>query len=174
MYLNSSLPLDKPYIEKLSAEHDVKSFNCGKPTLNKFLTDYALQNQRSDSSTTYVAILHGTVIGYYSITVASVAHKDAPSRIVRGLPKYPIPVALLARLAVDKDKQGKGIGKGLLKDCLKRINAAADILGIRALLVHAKDDEAREWYEQFDFESSPTDQLHLFLMLKDIRKILNH
>jgi GNAT superfamily N-acetyltransferase len=166
--------LDKPYIEKLSAEHNVKSFNCGKPNLNKFLTAYALQNQRSDSSTTYVAILHGIVIGYYSLTVASVAHQDAPSRIVKGLPRYPIPVALLARLAVDKDMQGKGIGKGLLKDCLKRINTAADILGIRALLVHAKDDEAREWYEQFDFESSPTDRLHLFLMLKDIRKILNY
>jgi len=171
--LNSSLPVDKPGIEKLSAEHDVKSFDCGKPALNKFLTDYALQNQRSDSSTTYVAILDGIVIGYYSITVGSVAHKDAPSRIVKGLPKYPIPVALLARLAVDKNQQGKGIGKGLLKDCLKRINEAADILGIRALLVHAKDDEAREWYEQFDFESSATDELHLFLMLKDIRKILN-
>lgn len=170
--MNSSLPLNKPYIEKLSAEHNIKSFDCGKSALNRFLTDYALQNQRSDSSTTYVAILNGIVIGYYSLTVASVAHEDAPSRIVKGLPKYPIPVALLARLAVDKDKQGEGVGKGLLKDCLKRINAAADILGIRALLVHAKDDEAREWYEKFDFTSSPTDRLHLFLMLKDIRKIL--
>lgn len=171
--MNNSFALDKPYIEKLSAEHNIKSFDCGKSALSRFLTDYALQNQRSDSSTTYVAILNCTVIGYYSLTVASVAHQDAPSRIVKGLPKYPIPVALLARLAVDKGMQGKGIGKGLLKDCLKRINAAADILGIRALLVHAKDDEAREWYEQFDFTSSPTDQLHLFLMLKDIRKILD-
>lgn len=171
--MNSSLPLDKPCIEKLSAEHSVKSFNCGKPTLNKFLSDFALQNQRSDSSTTYIAILNGAVIGYYSLTVASVAHIDAPSRIIKGLPKYPIPVALLARLAVDKDNQKRGIGKGLLKDCLKRVNAASDILGIRALLVHAKDDDARKWYEKFDFESSPTDRLHLFLMLKDIRKILN-
>lgn len=170
----NSLPLaDKPYIEKLSAKHVVKNFDCGKPTLNKFLTDYALQNQDSDSSTTYIAILNGTVIGYYSLTVASVAHKDAPSQIVKGLPKYPIPVILLARLAVDKDNQKRGIGKGLLKDCLKRVNAAADIVGIRALLVHAKDDEARKWYEQFDFESSSTDRLHLFLMLKDIRKVLN-
>lgn len=80
----------------------------------------------------------------------------------------------MARLAVDKDKQGECVGKGLLKDCLKRINAAADILGIRALLVHTKDDKAREWYEKFDFTSSPTDRLHLFLMLKDIRKILAH
>ena len=88
------------------------------------------------------------------------------------MPKYPVPVALLARLAVSKDFQSQRIGSGLLKDCLKRVNAAADILGIRALLVHAKDEQARAWYENFDFEPSPTDPLHLFLMLKDIRKIL--
>ncbi|GAB1544582.1 GNAT family N-acetyltransferase [Scytonema sp. NUACC21] len=170
--MNSSLPPDKPYIEKLCAQHSIKNFDCGVPSLNKFLTDYALQNQSSGSSTTYVAILCGEVIGYYSITVASVAHVNAPSGIVKGLPPYPIPVVLLARLAVDKNKQKIGVGKNLLKDCLKRVNAAADIVGIRALLVHAKDDEARKWYEQFDFESSPTDELHLFLMLKDIRKQL--
>lgn len=170
--MNSQAQFGKPYIEKLSAEHDVTDFDCGKPSLNKFLVDYALQNQRMDSATTYVAVLQGTVIGYYSLTVASVAHTEAPTRIVKGLPKYPIPVALLARLAVVEYRQGKGVGTGLLKDCLKRINEAADIIGIRALLVHAKDDEARKWYEQFDFESSPTDPLHLYLIVKDIRKIL--
>lgn len=173
MSLNNSLTLDKPYIVKLSVEHNLKNFDCGKPTLNKFLIDYALQNQRSDSCTTYVAILGSVVIGYYSLTVACVAHKDAPTRIVKGLAKYPIPVSLLARLAIDKRYQSKGFGKGLLKDCLKRVSAAADIVGIRALLVHAKDDEACKWYKQFDFETSPTDELHLFLMLKDIRKNLN-
>jgi predicted N-acetyltransferase YhbS len=98
--------------------------------------------------------------------------KDAPPRIIKGLPKYPVPVALLARLAVSKDFQGQRIGSGLLKDCLKRVNAAADIIGIRALLVHAKDEQARALYENFDFEPSPTDPLHLFLRLKDIRKML--
>ena len=170
--MNSQEDLAKPYIEKLSLKHNVTNFDCGKPALNKFLTDYALQNQRKDMSMTYVAVLQDTVIGYYSLAVASVAHADAPIRIAKGLPKYPIPVALLARLAVVEYIQGKGIGKGLLKDCLKRINEGADIFGIRALLVHAKDDEARKWYEQFDFCSSPTDPLHLYLLLKDIRKIL--
>lgn len=86
--MNNSLSLDKPYIEKLSAEHNIKNFDCEKSTLNRFLTDYALQNQRSDSSITYLAILNDTVIGYYSLTVVSVAHQDAPSRIVKGLPKF--------------------------------------------------------------------------------------
>ncbi|BAY08764.1 GCN5-related N-acetyltransferase [Calothrix sp. NIES-2098] len=165
-------PLNNLYIEKLSASHNIQDFDCGKLALNIFLINYALQNQQSDSSKTYVACLDNTVIGYYTLTVASVIHQDAPPRIIKGLPKYPIPVALLARLAVSKDFQDQRIGSGLLKDCLKRVNAAADILGIRALLVHAQDDEALRWYEKFDFEPSPTDPLHLFLMLKDIRKIL--
>lgn len=133
---------------------------------------YALQSQQSDSATTYVACIDERVIGYYSLTVGSVAHKDAPERIIKGIAKYPIPVIILARLAVDKDEQGKGIGKGLLKNALQRVAQAADIIGVRALLVHAKDEQARLWYEQFDFDFSPTDPLHLFLSLKDIRKIL--
>ncbi|BAY60957.1 MULTISPECIES: GNAT family N-acetyltransferase [Calothrix] len=167
-------PLNNLYIDKLSASHNVQDFDCGKPALNNFLINYALQNQQSDSSKTYVACLDNTVIGYYTLTVASVVHQDAPPRITKGLPKYPIPVALLARLAVSKDFQGRRIGSGLLKDCLKRVNAAADILGIRAVLVHAQDDEALRWYEHFNFEPSPTDPLHLFLLLKDIRRMLGN
>jgi len=140
--LSNLSPLNNLYIDKLSASHNIQDFDCGKPALNNFLINYALHNQQSDSSKTYVACLDNTVIGYYTLTVASVIHKDAPSRIIKGLPKYPVPVALLARLAVSKDFQNQRIGSGLLKDCLKRVNAAADILGIRALLVHAQDDEA--------------------------------
>jgi predicted N-acetyltransferase YhbS len=165
--------LNNLYIEKLSADHNIQDFDCGKSALNNFLINYALQNQQSDSSKTYVACVDNNVIGYYTLTVASVIHQDAPPRIIKGLPKYPVPVALLARLAVSRDFQGQRIGSGLLKDCLKRVNTAADILGIRALLVHAKDEQARAWYENFDFEPSSTDPLHLFLMLKDIRKMLD-
>jgi GNAT superfamily N-acetyltransferase len=162
------------YIAKLSKSHNLKNFDCGNSDLNNYLIKYALKNQQSDSSTTYIACLENDVIGYYTLTVASVIHENAPSRISKGLPKYPIPVALLARLAVSKDFQKKGIGRGLLKNCLIRVNEAADIIGIRALLVHAKDEKARSWYQQFDFEPSPTDPLHLFLMLKDIRAILEN
>lgn len=160
------------YIEKLSATHNIQDFDCGKPALNNYLINYALQNQQSDSSKTYVACINNNVISYYTLTVASVIHQDAPPLIIKGLPKYPVPVALLARLAMSKNFQGQRIGSGLLKDCLKRVNAAAYILGIRALLVHAKDEQARACYENFDFEPSPTDLLHLFFMLKDIRKML--
>jgi GNAT superfamily N-acetyltransferase len=162
------------YIAKLSKSHNLKNFDCGNSDLNNFLIKHALKNQQSDSSTTYIACLENDVIGYYTLTVASVIHENAPPRISKGLPKYPIPVALLARLAVSKKFQKKSIGRGLLKNCLIRVNQAADLIGIRALLVHAKDEKARGWYQQFDFEPSPTDPLHLFLMLKDIRAILEN
>ncbi|MFK0731506.1 MAG: GNAT family N-acetyltransferase, partial [Gloeotrichia echinulata HAB0833] len=102
------------YIEKLSASHNIQDFDCGKPALNNFLINYALQNQQSDSSTTYVACVDNNVIGYYTLTVASVIHQDAPPRIIKGLPKYPVPLALLARLAVSKNFQGQRIGSGLV------------------------------------------------------------
>ncbi|RUS97004.1 N-acetyltransferase GCN5 [Dulcicalothrix desertica PCC 7102] len=159
-------------IEKLSATHNIEDFDCGNSDLNRFLQRYAFQNQQSNSAQTYVGCLDERVIGYYSLTVGAVMHDEAPTRVSKGLAKHPIPVMILARLAVSKREQGKGIGKGLLKDALKRTYQAADIAGIRALLVHAKDDSARAWYEKFDFESSPTDLLHLFLLMKDIKKIL--
>jgi GNAT superfamily N-acetyltransferase len=165
--------LNKPYIEKLSSAHDFQDFDCGEPALNRFLVRYALQNQQSGSAQTYVACRDNCVIGYYSLTVGAVAHEDAPERIIKGLAKYPIPIIILGRLAVDKQEQGKGVGRGLLKDALRRTAQAADIVGIRALVVHAKNDEVRAWYEQFDFEPSPTDPLHLFLLMKDIKTILS-
>jgi GNAT superfamily N-acetyltransferase len=165
-------PSSKPFIEKLSVIHNVADFDCGRAELNQFLQKYAWQNQQANNAQTYVAIYEGVVIGYYSLTVGSVARAEAPPRVTKGQPKHPIPVMILARLAIDKQWQRKGIGKGLLKDALRRTAQAADIAGIRAFLVHAKDERVKAWYEQFDFESSPTDELHLFLLLKDVKKIL--
>ena len=162
----------KPRIEKLTTSHQLANFDCGDAELNQFLQKYALANQQASNTQTYIAIDQETVVGYYSLVVGSVAHQDAPRRVTKGQPKYPIPVMILARMAVDLSKQSKGIGKGLLKDALFRTVQAADLAGIRALLVHAKDERARSWYEQFDFEPSPTDELHLFLLLKDVKKIL--
>ena len=105
------------------------------------------------------------VAGYYSLAVGSVRRADAPGRAGKGLARHPIPVMILARLAVGRTRQGKGLGRLLLRDALLRTLQA----GIRALLVHAKDDEARAWYESFDFEPGPTDPRHLFLLMKDIR-----
>ncbi|MCH7622831.1 MAG: GNAT family N-acetyltransferase [Nitrospinae bacterium] len=159
-------------IEKLSGKHDVEGFDCGKIELNCFLRVRALNNQQAGSVQTYVACREKKVVGYYSLTVGSVAHKDAPERVVKGLAKYPVPLMILARLAVDREEQEQGIGKGLLKDALLRTVQASDIAGIRAILVHAKNDNAKVWYRKFDFDPSPTDPLHLYLLIKDIKKII--
>lgn len=159
-------------IEKLSPEHDIKPFDCGKEELNRFLKRYALANQRAESSQTYIACDGKRAAAYYSLTVGSVLHANAPERIKKGLPKYPIPIMILARLAVDHHYQGHGLGKALLKNALQRTAQAADIAGIRALLVHAKDEEARAFYEYFNFEPSPTHPLWLFLIMKEIKRLV--
>ena len=158
--------------EKLTHSHDVDPFDCGKEPLDRFLKRHALVNQKASSAQTYVVCRgDGRVVGYYSLVVGAVEHQDAPGRVTKGLARHPVPVMLLARLAVDKSEQGQGLGKALLKDAILRTAQAADIAGMRALLVHAKDDEARGWYEGFDFEPSPTDPLHLFLLMKDLRAL---
>ncbi len=159
-------------VEKLDPTHDVDSFKCGKEPLDRFLKRFALANQKADSARTYVACRGLTVLAYYSLAAGAVEQSDAPLRVGKGLARYPIPVMLLARLAVDLTWQGRGLGKALVKDALLR-TAAADIAGIWALLFHANDDEARGWYEALEFESSPTDPYHLFLLMKDLRAMLS-
>ncbi|MGK9236681.1 GNAT family N-acetyltransferase [Inquilinus limosus] len=161
-------------VEKLDASHDLESFDCGKEPLNRFLIRFALTNQKADSAHTYCVCRAGErrVAGYYSLAVGSVGRAEVPSRIAKGLPRHPVPVMLLARLAIDKSEQGRGLGKALLKDALLRTAQAAEIAGIRAFLVHAKDGEARVFYERFDFEPSPVDPFQLFLLMKDVRAAL--
>lgn len=159
-------------VRKLATTDRVDAFDCGQPALNQFLQRYALVNQKANSAQTYVCCLGDTVVGFYSLAVGSVDPQAAPSRVTKGLARHPVPVMILARLAVDKEHQGKGLGKALLKDALLRTAQAADIAGIRCLLVHAKDDAARRWYESWEFEPSPTDSYHLFLMLKDLKSLL--
>lgn len=159
-------------IRKLSVADHVEQFDCGQPELNQFLQRYAFVNQKANSAQTYVCCDGGGVMGFYSLVVGSVDLEDAPVRVVKGLARHPVPVMILARLAVDRDHQGKGLGKALLKDALLRTVQAADIAGVRCLLVHAKDDAARQWYESWEFTPSPTDPYHLFLMLKDLKALL--
>lgn len=159
-------------VRKLATTDRVDAFDCGQPALNQFLQRYALVNQKANSAQTYVCCFGDTVVGFYSLAVGSVDPQAAPSRVTKGLARHPVPVMILARLAVDKEHQGNGLGKALLKDALLRTAQAADIAGIRCLLVHAKDDAARRWYESWEFEPSPTDPYHLFLMLKDLKSLL--
>jgi GNAT superfamily N-acetyltransferase len=139
--------------------------------LNQFLQRHALNNQRANSAQTYVCCDGEAVVGFYSLAVSSVDHPSAPEPVVKGLARHPVPVIILARLAVDQSFQGKGLGRALLKDALRRTLMAADIAGIRAVLVHAKDDAAREWYRKFDFKEGTTDPFHLFLVLKNLKAL---
>jgi predicted N-acetyltransferase YhbS len=150
----------------------VNGFDCGQPALNQFLQRYALASQKANSAQTYVCSQAGEVVGFYSLVVGSVDSQVAPARVMKGLARHPVPVMILARLAVDQYHQGKGLGKALLRDALLRTAQAADIAGVRCLLVHAKDDAARQWYEAWEFEPSPTDPYQLFLMLKDLKALL--
>jgi GNAT superfamily N-acetyltransferase len=175
--MTSSDPGDEPahpfgVVEKLGPHHDLLSFHCGKPSLDDWLRRFALTSQQSDSSRTYVLHRQLELLGYYSLAAAAVSHEEAPARIAKGLAKHPIGVILLARLAVQQTQQRKGIGKILLSDALYRAATAADIIGARAVLVHALDDEAIRFYARFGFAPSPLEPKQLMLLMKDLRASL--
>jgi GNAT superfamily N-acetyltransferase len=161
-------PLSLPVL--LSSEHELADFDCGKAPLNDFLVKYAIQNQAGGGARTYVLTRGKRVIGYYSLAPASVAPEAAPTRVMKGQGRYPVPVILMARFALDLSEQGKGYGKVLFRDALRRALAGAEAIGGRAFLVHAKDEEARAFYARYGMGASPTNPLHLFLLFKDIRK----
>jgi len=157
------------HIEKLHRSHAVEQFTCGQPELDRFLKRHALQAQQSNSSQTYVAVNDDEVLGFYTIVAGEVRHAEAPERVVKGMPRHPIPLLVLARLAVHSTAQGRGLGAGLLLDALGRTLQVADVIGVRALAVHAKDERALAFYRHFGFTPSPTDARHLFMIIKDIR-----
>jgi GNAT superfamily N-acetyltransferase len=160
-------------IRKLDKIHTLADFDCGNPALNGFLVRHALQNQAMGGAQTYVGLSEeGAVVGYYSLAVGSVAHAEAPDRLVKGLARHPVPVMILARLAASLAWRGKGIGAGLLRDALLRTEQAADIAGMRAMVVHAKDEPARQFYLHFGFSSWPDNTQQLCLLLKDMRAAL--
>jgi GNAT superfamily N-acetyltransferase len=156
-------------IEKLDRTHAVEHFACGQPELDRFLIRHALQAQQANSSQTYVAVSDGEVVGFYTIVAGEVQHAKAPERMVKGMPRHPIPLLVLARLAVHLKAQGRGTGAGLLLDALGRTLQVADVVGVRALAVHAKDEQAVAFYRHFGFTPSPTDPRHLFMIIKDFR-----
>lgn len=159
----------------ITAGHNSSNFDCGKDSLNQYLKRFALPNSASGVARTYVTTRpeEQGVLGYYSLAAGSVEKAFVPERVSKGTPSHPIPVVLVARLAVDRSAQGQGIGKELLRDALSRVVAAADIIGVRAVLVHAKDTEARTFYEKWGFVRSPTNELHLMLLMKDLRRTLD-
>ena len=159
-------------IEKLARHHVLDGFDCGEEALNRFLLRFAFANQQANTSQTYLGLTADHVAGFYTLVVGEVAADGAPERVRKGLARHPVPLMLLARMGVATRFQGQGVAKGMLKDAMLRTLAAADIAGIRAFAVHAKDDKARAFYERFDFIQSPTDPLHLFVLIKDVRQAL--
>ncbi len=160
-------------VRPLDRQIDRASFDCEVQPLNEYLQRYALQNQKKDAARTYVAVdAESKIVGYYTLVFGSVSTDDATPDVVAGLGRYPIPIILLARLAVDVSMKGKGLGGQLLRDALLRSLQASDIAGLRAVMVHAKDKAAREFYQKYGFVASPTDELQLFLLIADIRESL--
>lgn len=160
-------------IKRLDKIQDRNVFDCGVEPLNDYLKKYALQNQKKDSGRTYVATNEkNQIIGYYTLVFGSVSIEETTPEISAGLGKYPIPMILLARLAVDKNQKGKGLGKALMRDALLRAVRASEIAGLRAFLVHAKDESAKIFYEKLGFQPSPHNEFHLFLKMSDIRASL--
>jgi GNAT superfamily N-acetyltransferase len=152
---------------------DRSFFDCEVEPLNDYLKKYALQNQKKDAARTYVLTnADNQIIGYYTLVFGSVSIEETTHEISVGLGKYPIPVILLARLAIDKSEKGKGLGKALMRDALLRAVRASEIAGLRAFLVHAKDKSAKAFYEKLGFEHSPHNELHLFMKMSDIRASL--
>jgi GNAT superfamily N-acetyltransferase len=160
---------EKPRIAKLAASHDPSGFDCGHEALNGFIRLHALLGQRANISQTYVAAIKEVIVGYHTLVVGNVTFEGAPERLAKGVPRYPIPVLLLARLAVDRHWQGRGIGGALVADAMRRTLQVAEIAGVRAMLVHAKDDAARSFYTHLGFERFPGDPFVLYRLVKDLR-----
>lgn len=157
----------------LTRAHPCTGFCSGEPELDEWLIEHAVGAQATDSVRVFVTTDGQRVVGYYALAAAQLRPEDASTRALKGQPKgRPMPAVLLARLAVDVDHQGKGLGWSLLQDAMLRANEAAAELGIRAMLVHAKHERVSRWYRRFGFEESVTDPLHLILLMKDLRALL--
>lgn len=162
-------------VEGLDSKHDVADFDCGSDAQTTWLRRYALQSQSGGMSRVFVVrrVSDDKVVGYYALTTGSVLNGDAPMRLAAGTGGYDIPVIILARLGVDLSEQGRGLGRALVVDAFRRVDRISDEVGVRALLIHAEDPDARDFYLRLArFEPSPVDDLQLLLLMKDLRKAL--
>jgi GNAT superfamily N-acetyltransferase len=160
--------------ESLSRGHDRDSFACGEQELDEFLKKFALQNQEKGIGRTFVAVRPGQfhIVGYYTLSVACVNAATLSPTDRKRLPRYPLPVALLGRLAVDQVAQGQGLGQLLLMHALRNTHAASMRIGIHSIAVHALTEEAKQFYLRYGFREFLDDPLHLYLPLHEIPKML--
>ena len=158
-----------------AARHDVAEFDCGSDAQTRWLRQIARTAQAAETARVYVVTQPGAsrVVGYHAVAAASVAHHDAPPALLKSAGRSPIPVILLARLGVDVTVQGQGLGAALTKDAMLRAYKASATIGARALLIHAESERARDFYLHVaEFDLSPTDPLHLVLLMSQIERIL--
>lgn len=161
------------HFEKLRREHALTGFDCDVDALNHFLHRYAAQNQAAHTSQTYICLADDEAIaGYFTLVVGHVEFEAAPERLRKGVARYPIPVTVIARLAVDRRWQGRGLGLSLLKEAILRALTIAEIAGMRAVVVHAKDDAAKVFYRRFGFQDDFINPLHLYLLTKDLKSLI--
>jgi len=164
-------------VEPLAATHVLAGFDCGSPAQSGWLIEHAHQSHRAGLSRVYVVrrIDHPDqrVVGYYALTAGSVAPADATPRMMQGAGRYHQPVVILTRLGVDRTIQSAGLGRALVVDALRRIATASEVIGVRALLIHCESETARDFYLRLaKFDPSPTDPMHLLLLMKDLRRAL--
>lgn len=158
--------------QPLASHHDLSSFNCGVAILDEWLAKRARRNEADGASRTFVAADGLRVLGFYSLAAASVLHRDSIGKVRRNMPD-PVPALLLGRLAVDRAWHGKGLGAGLLSDAVWRAIGAADLIGIRAVLVHAISNSAKSFYEKHGFRPSPIDPMMLMITLEEARRMID-
>lgn len=161
-------------IEPLGKAHVRDSFSCGQSSLDKFIRELAAQYDRRDMGRTFVAtrLPDPIVLGYYTLAAGAVAFESVPPEMSRKLPRHPIPVAHLGRLAVDQKARGEGLGKLLLLNALDRCRRLAEEMGIFAVEVYALDEDARQFYLKYGFTPLADDALHLYLPMKVVRRVL--
>ncbi len=161
-----------PRLVRLSAHHDLTGFDCGNGALNTWLVDHALASDRADLARTYLALTGPTVAGYVSLTTGSVGREEAPRRHTRGMPRYPIPTILIARLAVDRRHQGARLGSRLVAEALRLALVASDTVAARLVVVDAVDERAASFYRGRGFIDTPENPLRLYRKVSDIRRSL--
>jgi GNAT superfamily N-acetyltransferase len=157
--------------EPLAPDHELDAFESGVATLDEWLKRRARRNDAEGASRTFVLCAGRRVVGYYSLAAGSILHAEATGRVRRNMPN-PVPVLLLGRLAVDRAWQGKGLGADLLSDAVLRAIAAAESVGVRAILVHAISDEAKSFYEKHGFRPSPIEPMTLMITIEEAQRML--
>lgn len=171
-------------VEPLDESHSVADFECGSTAQTAWLRNSALNAQRAGTARVFVVRAFadpeagvqtgspsGSVVGYYALTTGSVLHADAPTRLTQGTGRYDVPVVILARLGVDQNYQERGLGRALVVDAFRRVDKVAEDVGVRAMLIHAEDEHALQFYMKLAaFDASPVDPLQIILLMKDLRR----